>query len=79
MDDRKRLLEEVLSLPAEERAALAGALIESLDADVDEEAEAWSAEIPRRLDRVDVGVAKTVSWSEARRRILAAAGRASNP
>ncbi len=79
MSDPKRLLEEALHLPAEERAALAGARIESLDLEVDEDVEAtWSAEISRRLERVDTGVAKTIPWSEARRRILAAAGRASN-
>ena len=61
------------------RSALGGALIESLDLEVDEDVEAaWSAEISRRLERVDAGVAKTIPWSEARRRILAAAGRASN-
>jgi putative addiction module component (TIGR02574 family) len=79
VSDHKRLLEEALHLPAEERAALAGALIESLDIEVDEDVEAaWSAEISRRLERVDAGVALTIPWSEARRRILAAAGRASN-
>jgi putative addiction module component (TIGR02574 family) len=79
VSDPKRLLDEALHLPAEERAALAGALIESLDLEVDEDLEAaWSAEISRRLERVDAGVAKTIPWSEARRRILAAAGRASN-
>jgi putative addiction module component (TIGR02574 family) len=79
VSDPKRLLEEALYLPAEERAALAGALIESLDLEVDEDVQAaWSAEISRRLERVDAGVAKTIPWSEARRRVLAAAGRASN-
>ena len=79
VSDPKRLLEEALHLPAEERPALAGAPIESLDLEVDEDMEtAWSAEISRRLERVDAGVVKTIPWSEARRRILAAAGRASN-
>jgi putative addiction module component (TIGR02574 family) len=74
----KQLLDEALRLSAEERAALAGELIQSLDTDVDIEAEAaWSAEIRARLEHVDSGVAKTVSWSEARRRIHAAAGRGS--
>ena len=72
------LLEEALRLTAEERAALAGELIQSLDTEVDPDAEAaWSAEIRKRLDRVDAGTAKTVPWSEARRRIHAAAGRGS--
>ncbi len=71
--DPKQLLTEALQLPPEQRAALAGELIQSLDSHVDEEAEAaWSAEIRRRLERLDSGLAKTVPWSEARRRILAA-------
>jgi len=74
--DPKLLLTEALQLPAEERAALAGELIQSLDDQVDPDAEAaWSTEIRRRLDRVDTGTAVTVSWAEARRRLHAAAGR----
>ena len=74
--DAKQLLVEALRLSDEERAALAGELIQSLDSDVDAEAEAaWSQEIRTRLDRLDAGTAKTVPWSEARRRIHAAAGR----
>ena len=74
--DSKQLLLEALRLPQEERAALAGELIESLDTEIDSDAEAaWSAEIRARLDEVSAGRARTVSWSEARRRIHAAAGR----
>ena len=73
----KQLLTEALQLPPEERAALAGELIQSLDEQIDADAEAaWSVEIRRRLERLNAGLAKTVPWSEARRRILAAAGRA---
>ena len=69
----RQLLEEALRLTVEERAALAGELIQSLDVEVDADAEAaWSAEIRARLDRVDAGTARTVPWSEARRRIHAA-------
>ena len=70
--NRQQLFEEALRLPPEARAALAGELIDSLDADdVDEDAEAeWSVEIRRRLDEVDSGAVKAVPWSEARRRIL---------
>jgi putative addiction module component (TIGR02574 family) len=54
--DLKQLLAEALQLSPEERAALAGELIQSLDPQVDEEAEAaWSLEIRRRLDRLDAG------------------------
>jgi hypothetical protein len=64
--DAKKLLAE----------ALAGELIQSLDRDVDADAEAaWSEEIRSRLDRLDAGAARTIPWSEARRRIHAAAGR----
>jgi putative addiction module component (TIGR02574 family) len=74
--DAKQLLAEALRLSDEERAALAGELIQSLDRDVDPDAEAaWSEEIRARLERLDAGTATTISWSEARRRIHATAGR----
>jgi len=72
--DSKQLLVEALRLTEEERAALAGELIQSLEHEVDADAEAaWSAEIRSRLNRIESGTASTVSWSEARRRIHAAA------
>jgi len=74
--DAKQLLVEALRLSDEERAALAGELIQSLEREVDAEAEAaWSEEIRARLERLDAGTATTIPWSEARRRIHAAAGR----
>lgn len=74
--DSRQLLDAALQLSPEERAALAGELIQSLDTEVDADAEAaWSSEIHARLAQVDAGLAKTVPWSEARRRIHAAAGR----
>jgi putative addiction module component (TIGR02574 family) len=74
--DAKQLLVEALRLSDEERAALAGELIQSLEDEVDADAEAaWSAEIRARPDRVDAGTATTIPWSEARHRIHAAAGR----
>ena len=75
--DVRQLLVEALRISEEERAALAGELIQSLDREVDPDAEAaWAAEVRARLDRIDAGDAKTIPWSEARRRIHAAAGRA---
>jgi putative addiction module component (TIGR02574 family) len=74
--DAQQLLVEALRLSDEERAALAGELIQSLDREVDSDAEAtWSAEIRSRLERADAGTARTIPWSEARRRIHAAAVR----
>jgi putative addiction module component (TIGR02574 family) len=74
MNSRDVLL-EALRLPPEERAAIAGELIQSLDSEVDADVEAARpAEIRARLDQVAAGLAKTVGWSEARRRIHAAGG-----
>jgi hypothetical protein len=48
--DSKTLLTEALGLSPEERAALAGELIQSLDVEIDPDAEAaWSAEIRARI------------------------------
>jgi putative addiction module component (TIGR02574 family) len=74
--DVKQLSEEAVRLPDEERAALAGRLIQSLETEVDPDTEAaWSVEIRARLDRLDAETATTIPWSEARRRIHLAAGR----
>ena len=76
--DSKQLLVEALRLSEEERAALAGELLESLDSEVDPDAEAaWASEIRARVGEIEAGTAKTVPWVEARRRIHAAAGRGS--
>jgi putative addiction module component (TIGR02574 family) len=72
--DSKQLLVEALRLTDEERAALAGELIDSLDSDVDPDAEAaWAAEIRARVSDFEAGRSKTIPWSEARRRVHAAA------
>jgi len=64
------ILEEALKLPPEARAALAGALLESLDETVDRDAEsAWEAEIVRRLKEIDGGKVNLIPWAEARARI----------
>jgi len=64
------LLKKALTLPAKDRATLAGSLIDSLD-EVDEmsEQEAWNDEIARRIEELDSGKVKTVPWDEVRRRI----------
>lgn len=72
--DSKQILLEALRLSDEERAAIAGELIESLDTEVDADAEAaWSAEIHRRVEELKAGRAQTIPWAEARRRIRLAA------
>ncbi len=68
--DAADLLKEALALPPEARASLAGSLIDGLDDQVDEGAEAaWDREIDRRLPELDEGTVKLVPWAEARRRL----------
>jgi putative addiction module component (TIGR02574 family) len=64
------ILKEALKLPLEARAALAGALLDSLDETVDRDAEsAWEAEIIVRLKEIDEGKVNLIPWAEARARI----------
>jgi putative addiction module component (TIGR02574 family) len=64
------LLKKALELAAEDRAALAGILIDSLDTTADSSVEeAWNDEIARRILELDSGKTKTRSWTEVRRRI----------
>jgi putative addiction module component (TIGR02574 family) len=66
------ILKEALTLPAEERAALAASLLDSLETDVDEDAEAvWAIEVNRRVAELDGGAVKTIAWAEVRRRLAA--------
>lgn len=70
-DKTKKLLAEALKLPPDARAAVAGQLIESLDSQVDEDAEAaWADEIRKRLEELNSGKVKSVPWAKARRMIL---------
>lgn len=69
--DAAEILRDALALPAEARAAVAGSLLESLDDEVDEGAEAaWEAEIARRLEDLDKGKVKLIPWATVRRRLM---------
>ena len=71
MKDLAELLKEALQLPPDARAELAGSLLDSLDQEVDDDAEiAWQSEIDRRIKDIDSGKITTVPWSEARRKIF---------
>ncbi|MDH4155561.1 MAG: addiction module protein [Nitrospira sp.] len=71
ISDATKLLEAALKLPPEDRASLAGSLLESLDTIVDAGAETeWDREIARRLKDLDTAPAQVVPWSDARRKIL---------
>jgi len=54
------LLKRALSLPAEERAAPANTLLDSIE-------EAWDKEVARRMKDLEAGRAVTVPWEELRR------------
>ena len=68
--DAGEILKEALALPPEARAALADYLWDSLDAEVDADAEeAWRQEIKRRIIDVDSGAVAAIPWFEARSRL----------
>ena len=68
--DITEILKQAMALPSEARAALAGALLDSLDSDTNESAEAeWDIEIARRVQDLDSGAVRPISWAEARRQI----------
>jgi putative addiction module component (TIGR02574 family) len=70
MSAKDNVIHEALRLNESERLEVAEALYESLEGPADPDAaQAWDAEIERRLGRIDSGVAKLIPWSEARRRI----------
>jgi len=65
-----------MKLPAESRARLADLLVESLGADdLGRIEQLWVVEAKRRRDEVRAGRVKTISGSEARRRVRGAIGR----
>jgi len=67
-----KLLEQALALSLEEQEALADSLISNLGGKVEEGLEtAWEAEIAKRIEELDSGRAKTVSWEQVRKSNLA--------
>ena len=66
-------LRDALALPPEARAALADSLLDSLDAEVDEAAEAaWQSEIACRVQQLDTGLILPVPWAKVRARLQSA-------
>ena len=64
------VLTQALALDENDRASVAGALIESLDTEFDPDAEAaWDAEIRRRVEELDSGAVKPIPWSEVKKRL----------
>jgi putative addiction module component (TIGR02574 family) len=72
MDDKaRRLLEEALRLPVEERARLAVELSASVEREEDPAAveKAWAEEIERRVQRVLSGESELSDWATVRARV----------
>lgn len=66
------LLDAALKLPQNERASLAGHLLDSLDRASDEGVTAaWDKEVARRVAELDAGTAKLVPWSQVREELRA--------
>jgi hypothetical protein len=67
------VLEQALSLDEQDRAAVAGALIESLEVSVDAAADVestWSREIERRVAELASAAVAAVPWTEERERLF---------
>ena len=66
------LLGEVLGLSAEERSAVAAALIDSIEGTEDRSvSDAWRQELLRRREALRTGATKALPWAQARARLTA--------
>jgi putative addiction module component (TIGR02574 family) len=64
------ILEKVLNMPQQQRAFLAGQLIDSLEPQIDMDIEtAWQNEIHTRVLQAKEGSVIFMPWEEARRRL----------
>jgi len=67
----RELYKQAMELEDEERASLAGLLLESLDTEVEEGVEAaWLAEAERRMAALDSGDAKLIPWEDVRNQLF---------
>jgi putative addiction module component (TIGR02574 family) len=69
--DLKDVFREAFELPEEQRATLAGLLIESLEAPPEADVEeAWAQEAERRWHEIESGAVRTISWEEVRAKLF---------
>lgn len=67
----KDLFREAAELPEEDRATLAGLLLESIEPGPEPDVEAaWAAEIERRAVEVDSGAVETIPWEDVRKELF---------
>ena len=64
----KKILDEALALPEEDRATIVDALSESLR-DLEELSPEWRAEIARRIDAIERGESRVIPGDEVEARI----------
>jgi putative addiction module component (TIGR02574 family) len=65
------LLKRALALSADERAALANTLLDSLETGSESVEEAWDKEVARRMADLKAGKTVTVPWEQLRGELLA--------
>jgi len=70
---REEVFRKALGLDASDRTELVGLLIDSLDPETEQGAEAaWLQEIDRRARELDSGTVQTIPWEIARERLMRA-------
>jgi putative addiction module component (TIGR02574 family) len=70
---REEVFRKALGLDVSDRTELVGLLIDSLDPETEQGAEAaWLQEIDRRARELDSGTVQTIPWEIARERLLRA-------
>jgi len=74
-DAAKKLIDQALSLPEDEREAIALELMASLGEHEADWHEAWAEEIDRRVAEVQAGTVTLHSWSDAKAALRARLGR----
>jgi len=68
----KKILEQALALPTEERAALIDALGDSLEPSDGDLTPEWKTEIARRIEAVERGESQLIPWDELEERVRTA-------
>ena len=72
-NSREEVFRRALGLDASDRTELVGLLIDSLDPETEQGAEAaWLQEIDRRARELDSGTVQTIPWEIARERLMRA-------
>lgn len=67
----RKLIDDAMALPANDRARVAAELLASLDPGEDTDAsDAWATELERRAERTLRGESQGAPWDEVKQRLL---------